>query len=505
MLIVPAHKPFNRRNFPAVTLLLVLVNCLVYFGWQANDQHLYRQAVQFYLDSDLPSLEWPRYVAFVEAHDPDAHQRAQELDRAADGEAGEEDGRFTDEFRFRVMLSHQAFQQALDEERIIPPADPDFERWRPLRDEFEALWSRPFTERYALEYTDPRPATLISHMFMHGNVGHLVGNMVFLVMLGLLVEGALGGRLYLVAYLLGGLGAAAASLALRAGGASGLVGASGAIAGLMGLYAVLYNTRPVRFFYWAFVYFDYVKKPAIVLLPLWLGWELLQLYLAGGRGVAYEAHAGGIVTGALMGGAILALGWQRQAFLDEDVKRDADRDTLDQAMADLRELRVARAKQGFKRLLDRHGNDPELLRTYYGACKIKVRDPDLLDAARRIFRLNPSEPAARAVIVSTAADFVQRPERVAELPPATLARLTVNLATWGEVDAAKALLENLRNKAAGDTGLQPAVARASLWIGRHLHSTGASESATPFLESAVSHAPESADADEARRLLAEIV
>lgn len=503
MLIVPAHKPLSWGNFPAVTLLLVLVNVVVYFGWQAGDHQVYRQAVQFYLDSDLPELEWPRYMDYVERHDRDAHEQARNLERIAAGEGGEPGARMLDRMRFRVMQSHAPFQEALDDHRIIRPDEPEFGRWRRLRDEFEARWSASFTERYALDYSDPRPATLLSHMFMHGGVGHLVGNMVFLVMLGLLVEGALGGGLYLGAYLLGGLGAAAASLALRLGGASGLVGASGAIAGLMGLYAVLYNTRPVRFFYWALVYFDYVKKPAIVLLPLWLGWELLQLYVAGDRGVAYEAHAGGIVTGALIAAAVLALGWERRAFLDEDVKRDADRETLDRAMTDLRALRVPQAKQGFKQLLARHGGDPELLRKYYGACRIKARDPDLVDAAKRIFRLNPADPASRAVIVNTATDFAERAERVAELPAAALARLTVNLATWGELAPAKSLVKKLRDRAAGDATLQPAVARAGLWIGRHMHRDGAADAARPYLEMAVGHAPESADAEEARRLLAE--
>lgn len=497
MLIVPAHKPLSWSNFPAVTLLLVLVNFLVYFGWQAGDHRVYRQAVDFYLDSELPGLEWPRYLEFVERNDRGAFEQARKLDRAGD----EEGAGMIGELRFRVMQSHRDFQQALDDHRVIRPEEPAFERWRGLRDEFQDLWSRAFTERYALDYGDPRPATLVSHMFMHGGVSHLVGNMVFLVMLGLLVEGALGGGLYLGAYLLGGLGAAVASLALRLGGASGLVGASGAIAGLMGLYAVLYNTRPVRFFYWAFVYFDYVKKPAIVLLPLWLGWELAQLYVAGDRGVAYEAHAGGIVTGALIAGAVLALGWERRDFLDEDVRRDADRETLERAVADLRALRVPQAKQGFRQLLARHGDDPELLRKYYGACRARARDPDLIDAAKRIFRLNPADPAARAVIVHAAADLAQCPERLDELPAAALARLTVNLATWGEVAPAKALLEKLKARAAGDAGLEPAAARAGLWIGRHLYRDDSAESAAPFLELAVRLAPESADADEARRLL----
>lgn len=497
MLIVPAHKPLNRRNFPAVTVLLVLVNALVFFGWQSGDYEVYRGAVDYYVDSDLPELEWPRFLAYLERHDPEALEQARELDRlAAAADSGD-----AAELQLGLMRSHREFQEALDEHRIIRPADPAFEEWRRQRDRFESLLADTFTERYALDYSEPSTVSFLSHMFMHGGFGHLLGNMVFLVMLGLLVEGALGSGLYLAAYLLGGLGAAAASLALRWGDPSGLVGASGAIAGLMGLYAVLYNTRPVRFFYWAFVFFDYTKKPAIVLLPLWLGWELLQLFLMGGRGVAYEAHAGGILTGALAGGAILGLGLERRAFLDEEVRRDADRETLDRAMADLKALRVNEAKQGLARLLPRHGDDPELLRVYYNACRIKARDPDLADAARRIFRLNPSGPAARALVISTAADCADRPAALDGLGAATLARLTVNLATWGETETARVFVDRLRNQAEGDATLQPALARACLWIGRQLHQSGAAEAAR-YLEAAVEYAPGSADAGEAKRLLA---
>lgn len=501
MLIVPAHKPLNRRNFPLVTLLIVFANVVVFFGLQAGDWSTQGRAVEYYLDSSLPGLEWPRYVEFVKRHDRDAFEQARQLDRAAAEEDAED--RLLGRIRLGLIESHAGFQEALDGHRIVPPDDPAFERWQSERDRFESLLARSFTESYDLDYVDPAPVTLISHMFMHGGFGHLLGNMIFLVMLGLLVEGALGAPVFFVAYVLGGLGAAAASLAIRWGDPTGLVGASGAIAGLMGLYAVLYNTRPVRFFYWAFVYFDYVKKPAIVLLPLWLGWELLQLVLDSGGRVAYEAHAGGILAGALLAGLVLALGWERREFLDEEVVRDADRDTLDRALAELRELQVDRAKHRLRQLLPRHGHDRELARTWYGACKLKAHDPDLGAAAKRIFRLPGRDATTRALITDTAADYAHRADPGAELSGATLAGLATNLAAWGEVEAAGPYLSALEAKAGGDPGLRTALARASLALGRHLDGQGRRDAATGFLEAVGRHAPDTPEAAEARRLLGE--
>ena len=74
------------------------------------------------------------------------------------------------------------------------------------------------------------------------------------------------------------------------------LGASGAVSALMGMYAVLYRMRRIRFFYQFLVYFNYVTAPALLLLPAWIANELLQHWL-GGRGIAYMAHLGGLLTG----------------------------------------------------------------------------------------------------------------------------------------------------------------------------------------------------------------
>ncbi|MBN8449323.1 MAG: rhomboid family intramembrane serine protease [Candidatus Accumulibacter sp.] len=68
----------------------------------------------------------------------------------------------------------------------------------------------------------------------------------------------------------------------------------------MAMYVSLYGRRRIRFFYQFLFYFDYVKAPAIILLPVWIAHELVQQQLDGQGGVAYMAHAGGFVTGALL-------------------------------------------------------------------------------------------------------------------------------------------------------------------------------------------------------------
>ncbi len=78
----------------------------------------------------------------------------------------------------------------------------------------------------------------------------------------------------------------------------------------MGMYAVLYRLRRIRFFYQLFFYFNYVTAPALILLPAWIANELLQ-HLLGGQGIAYMAHLGGLLTGAALMAAAMRLAARR--------------------------------------------------------------------------------------------------------------------------------------------------------------------------------------------------
>jgi len=141
--------------------------------------------------------------------------------------------------------------------------------------------------------------TPLTSMFMHGGWGHVLGNMWFLHIFGNNVEDSMGRGRYLVFYLLVGLAAAFAQVAVEPSSAMPMVGASGAISGVMGAYVVLYPRVAIQ------VWFPPVFRFA---LPAWamLGvWFLLDNLLPASMllgidrqgGVAFWAHIGGFLAG----------------------------------------------------------------------------------------------------------------------------------------------------------------------------------------------------------------
>lgn len=306
MLILPLHRPLTRANFPWVTAALVLVNLFVFLFLQSGDGRAQQQAMHHYEASGLAEMEAPLYLAHL--HEQASPGINQDPDFAA----------LPTEVQAMVLQQAQMgdpqFRARLERGELFADAEA-FANWQPKAAEFARLREAIFTERHALHAEQPEVSGMLSSMFLHGGFDHILGNMLFLIALGLLVEGPLGHGRFLLLYLLGGVGAAAVWLAFSDVGS--VIGASGAIAALMGAFCVLWGRRKVRFFYWFFVVFDYIKGPALALFPVWLGWELLQWALRDGSRVAFEAHAGGIVSGALLALVAKQFGWERTEAYDE--------------------------------------------------------------------------------------------------------------------------------------------------------------------------------------------
>lgn len=144
--------------------------------------------------------------------------------------------------------------------------------------------------------------TPLSAMFLHGGVMHIVSNMVFLAVFAPMVEDAMGRRTFLVFYLLGGLAATAAQIAMDPASTVPQLGASGAIAAVMGAFLVTYPADRIKvlWFFGVFVHVSYV--PAVVLIGLWLVTQLLNQ-----MGAVVEADAGGIAYAAHVGGAFFGM------------------------------------------------------------------------------------------------------------------------------------------------------------------------------------------------------
>jgi len=145
---------------------------------------------------------------------------------------------------------------------------------------------------------------ILTSMFMHGGLLHILGNMLYLWIFGDNVEDSMGKVKYLLFYLIGGFVAALTHILTNPNSQIPTVGASGAIAAVLGAYLVLYPQSKVETFIPLGFYMRLTVLPAVIVLGLWFVLQLfngvMSLGAADVGGVAFWAHIGGFVAGVVL-------------------------------------------------------------------------------------------------------------------------------------------------------------------------------------------------------------
>ncbi|MCA9561420.1 MAG: rhomboid family intramembrane serine protease [Myxococcales bacterium] len=178
--------------------------------------------------------------------------------------------------------------------------DVDFELEDQLLAAGDALRRVP-TLRLGYVPADGGVGRMVTSMFAHGGWMHLIGNMVFLLLTGAVIECFWRPAAFVGLYLLAGVAGALAHRLVDPTSAVPLVGASGAIAGLMAAFLLGHARTRIRLGY--FVWFFFAIRagafvvPALVVIPLWAAQQVFYLWLEPTDGVAYAAHVGGFLAG----------------------------------------------------------------------------------------------------------------------------------------------------------------------------------------------------------------
>lgn len=161
-------------------------------------------------------------------------------------------------------------------------------------------------------------------MFLHGDLWHLGGNMLYLWIFGNNVEDYLGSVRFLLFYILSGLAAVLLFVAFNPSGTVPLVGASGAIAGILGAYLVVWPRARVLTLIWIIFFIRLIWLPALIILGYWF---ILQLFMAftsigaqSGGGVAWFAHVGGFIFGWVF----IRIRHRRQLAARRAIQNDSD-------------------------------------------------------------------------------------------------------------------------------------------------------------------------------------
>ncbi|VAW97701.1 hypothetical protein MNBD_GAMMA23-601 [hydrothermal vent metagenome] len=288
-MFIPIEKKPQWQNPPILSIILILICVGAYFTWQNNDNENEALAFQYYIQSGLAKIETPAYSKYVGAKDATTiNQLLTEQPQQAY------------RFALKKIMVDGLFLSQLDSHKIIKPSHPQFKMWLQKHTEFKRLLNRIVKYKYGLKPYQYNLQSLVIHNFLHDDISHLILNMIFLFMFGFVIELAIGRSAYLFVFLVSGIASGATLILLDPNAAYWVVGTSGAIAGLVGFYTLLYGMRKIRFFYTIIVYFGYVKAPALVLLPVWLIYELFNQYLFLDQ-VSNLSHIGGLLTGAALG------------------------------------------------------------------------------------------------------------------------------------------------------------------------------------------------------------
>lgn len=186
-----------------------------------------------------------------------------------------------------------------------------------LRDQRYALLFNPMGQIAGYRPMDvgphPQWITIFTSMFMHGSWMHIIGNMLYLWIFGNNIEDVLGHVKFAFFYIICGVLAAFSHIYSGPESMIPTVGASGAIAGVLGAYIVLYPNARIKTLIMLWFFWDYVQIPAFYVLGVWFLTQLTGTFGTGGQiggGVAYWAHIGGFIAGAIL---ILILGGRSRA------------------------------------------------------------------------------------------------------------------------------------------------------------------------------------------------
>ena len=381
MFIIPLIGKISWRNPPFVTIGIIILNCLVFFLFQLGESEKHREISRFYFESGLAEIEVPHYIAYREDHFLESNESldTQQFDEKTLA-------RF-----YLEMERDSAFLEKLNNDEIILPSDPQYADWKVLRTEYEQQRSQLIALQYGFRPAYKSFLTAFTYMFLHGGTGHLFGNMVFLWIVGCMLEMGMGRLLYSGLYFCGGLMAAWMFWLIYMNSTIPVVGASGAIAGLMGAFAVLFGKKKVKIFYSLGFYFNYLKIPAIILLPIWLGNEFFQLFFGNARHVAYVAHIGGLMGGALVAFLLLKFCVPLNKEVFDEIPEDEIAPLMEKALKHIAELDMESGRQLLGQVLAKESDNTDALTHLFNIAKQDPESEEFHRTAKKlIFQLSRS-------------------------------------------------------------------------------------------------------------------
>lgn len=428
-MFIPLDRKPDWRSPPVVTLLLICLNILVFNFLQGQDPVREEDAFRYYFSSGLAELEIPRYIHYLNEH----HKRQINIGSVAKLAGSER------KIIYKHLMTNGGFLRVLKQSQIISPDDPDYAVWQDLRRGFDSRLQNIVSYHYALKPYSPGPLTVFSSIFLHADLWHLSGNMVFLLLFGFTLEMSLGSIMLLLVYVACGIIANLVTIAITPNSAQWIIGASGAITGLAGLYAILYGMRKIRFFYSLIFYFDYVRAPAIIMLPVWLLYELAYSLISPAS-VSTVTHIGGLLGGIFIG---IVIRYSPLQIHSEEKKKNARihfETDFKTAMTALANAELDKADDIFKRLLKEEPKDMRMVLKLFHIASARADQELAGHYIRLLLTQTGKDPQLLREQQHSFLDYLELTQGQPNLPAEMLAETGIRFCAAGFVETSEKLL-----------------------------------------------------------------
>jgi membrane associated rhomboid family serine protease len=434
MLVIPLTEKISWKNPPYITIFLILANVFIYFGFQLNDNENYFKAEKYYFESGLAKIEIAKYQEYVKTQPTNIKPDVQDKKKSK-----KESEKFLNIKLHREIEKDKAFIEKLHNGQVISKEDEIYFDWKALRDNYDSQMAKVIFNKYGFKPAWHKPFTFLSHMFLHGGLGHLIGNMVFLWIAGCLVEAGSRREYYLAAYILSGFSSVALFWAMNFDSVMPLVGASGAISGLMGIITTLYGTKKIKIFFSVGFYFNYLRAPAIILLPVWVGKELWSYFYGGPSSTAYMAHIGGFIGGAALGYLnIKFFKWINHEALTEK-KQSKTPYYLEKAMGYSGKLEFDKAREILEQAYKESPQDTIILEQLFKTVKVEPESIYFHSTTKKILTLLSKTSANYDLSYKIYTEYSSL-VKVPKLPAQLFIKLCSIFSTLGHTDKAEKIL-----------------------------------------------------------------
>lgn len=403
MLIIPLIGKISKRNFPIVTIGIILINCFVFFALQSGDTDKYEQAFNFYFKSGLAKTEISRYLDYLKT--------TKGVEEKTDFEKPKRFNKKSMERLFLKMQQDDIFILKLLNNEIITPDEEIFNEWKGLRIKYESLLSKTLSIQFGFRPAQKTLLAFITYMFLHGSFLHILGNMIFLWLVGCALELGCGRPFYIALYLVTGICSAGLFTLVYLNSTVPLIGASGAISGLMGAFTVLYGRTKIRVFYSLGFYFNYAKITAIILLPIWIANEIFQLIFGAYTQIAYVAHLGGLISGASLGYLNLKLFRRVDKNVFEEDPKEQIPALLETALERIAKIDMEGARPLLDEVLAIDPNNRDALTHLFNIDKLNPKSAQFYNSASKLLRHLSNDHNDHEKLYNTYQEYLRVSER----------------------------------------------------------------------------------------------